>query len=73
MAGMLAECPEGKLGRAGFGARVTEGGAERAGMPIGKADTGEGNRDQVGKKVDWQAEYNCCVLAKGEGAGPPYL
>ena len=73
MAGMLAECPEGKLGRAGFGARVTEGRAERAGMPIGKANTGEGNRDQVGKKVDWQAEYNCCVLAKGEGAGPPYL
>ena len=25
------------------------------------------------QEVDWQAEYNCCVLAKVEGAGPVYL
>ena len=73
MAGMLAECPEGKLGRAGFGARVIDGRAERAGMATGKVNTGEGNRDQVGKKVYWRAEYNCCVLANGGGAGPLYL
>ena len=73
MAGMLAEYPEGKLGRAGFGARVIDGRAERAGMPTGKVNTEEGNRDQAGKKVDWQAEYNCCMLAKGGGAGPLYL
>ena len=42
-------------------------------MSDGKASTEKGDRGQVGKKVYWQAEYNCCVLAKGGGAGPLYL
>ena len=36
----------------------------------GDATEGQGPGWQ---EVDWQAEYNCCVLAKGEGAGPPLL
>ena len=60
---MLAECLESKPEKQEPG---TKRGTE---MPNGKASTG--NEDRVGKKVDRQAEYNCCVLAKGGGASGP--
>ena len=64
---MLAECMEGNRTS---GDKRTK---RKVRMPSGKASTGKGNRDRVGKKVDWQAEYNCCVLAKGGGEKPLYL
>ena len=51
------------------GSSLLRGG--ETGMPSGKLSTGDGG--QVGKKVYWQAEYKCCVLAKGGGARPLYL
>ena len=62
---MLAECMEGNRTS---GDKSTK---RKVRMPSGRASTE--NRNRVGKKVDWQAEYNCCVLAKGGGEKPLYL
>ena len=53
-------------------ARAGNGGAREKGEKWNSGDTTE-DQGPDWQEVDCRTEYNCCVLAKGEGAGPPYL